>query len=144
MLLWGERGACRGDEVTDVFDLLETSGRQCSLPLRSLSILPIPSTTHSRSPLNTLSSTTTPLETDCAPAISILEAPHFPKNSKNLLVQDRNVRAAYRDGILLPVHVISSGFATDLNAKPSGPTDCIRKRSVLLNIKAKLSFQKCL
>ena len=23
-LLWGERGACRGDEVTDVFDLRET------------------------------------------------------------------------------------------------------------------------
>jgi hypothetical protein len=23
-LLWGERGACRGDEVTDVFDLWET------------------------------------------------------------------------------------------------------------------------
>jgi hypothetical protein len=55
----------------------------------------------------------TPLETDCAPAISILKAPHFPKNSKNLLVQDRNVRAAYRDKILIPVHVLSSGFATD-------------------------------
>ena len=86
----------------------------------------------------------TPLETDCAPAISILEAPHFPKNSKNLLVQDRNVREAYRAGILLPVHVLSSGFATDLNAKPSGPTDFIRKRSVLLNIKANPSFQKYL
>ncbi len=23
-LLWGERGTCRGDEVTDVFDLWET------------------------------------------------------------------------------------------------------------------------
>jgi hypothetical protein len=30
----------------------------------------------------------TPLEIDCAPAFSILTAPHFPKNSKNLLVQE--------------------------------------------------------
>ena len=42
----------------------------------------------------------TPPETDCAPAISIMDAPHFPKNSKNLLIQDRNIRAAYRDGII--------------------------------------------
>ena len=66
----------------------------------------------------------TPLEMDCAPAISILEAPHFPKNSKNLLVQ-----AAFHNGILTPVYVLSDGFATDLNAKPSGPTDFTRKRA---------------
>ena len=48
----------------------------------------------------------TPLENDCAPAFSILTAPSFPKNSKNLLVQDRNVREAYRDQILTPVHVL--------------------------------------
>jgi hypothetical protein len=86
----------------------------------------------------------TVLETDCAPAMSILQAPHFPRNSKNLLVQDRNVRAAYRDGLLYPVHVPSSGFATDLNAKPSGPTDFQRKRSVLLNIPANPAFKKYL
>ena len=86
----------------------------------------------------------TPLETDCAPAISILEAPHFPKHSKNLLVQDRNVRAALRDGILSPVHVLSKGFATDLNAKPSGPRDFLAKRAVLLNIKANPTFAKYL
>ena len=49
----------------------------------------------------------TPLENDCAPAFSILTAPSFPKNSKNLLVQDRNVREAYRDQIITPVHVLS-------------------------------------
>ena len=59
----------------------------------------------------------TPLENDCAPAFSILLAPHFPKNSKNRLVQDRDVREAYHDKILTPVHVLSKGFATDLNAK---------------------------
>jgi hypothetical protein len=41
---------------------------------------------------------------------------------------------AYRDKILTPVHVLSQGFATDLNAKPSGPTDFKAKRAVLLNI----------
>jgi hypothetical protein len=56
------------------------------------------------------------LETDFAPAFSILMAPSFPKNSKNLLVQDRSVHEAYRDKILTPVHVLSKGFATDLNA----------------------------
>ena len=86
----------------------------------------------------------TPLENDCAPAFSILLAPHFPKNSKNLLVQDRNVREAYRDKILTPVHVLSKGFATDLNAKPSGPTDFIAKRAVLLNIAANPAFAKYL
>ena len=86
----------------------------------------------------------TPLETDCAPAISIMDAPHFPKNSKNLLIQDRNVRAAYRDGIITPVHVQSAGFATDLNAKPSGATDFTRKRAVLLNIPANPEFAKYL
>jgi hypothetical protein len=69
-------------------------------------------------------------------------SPQFPKNSKNLLVQDRNVRAAYRDKILIPVHVISKGFATDLNAKPCGPTDFKAKRAVLLNIKANPDFAK--
>jgi hypothetical protein len=82
----------------------------------------------------------TPLETDCAPAISIMDAPDFPKNSKNLLVQDRNVRAAYRDHIISPVHVKSAGFATDLNAKPSGPTDFTSKRATLLNIAANPDF----
>ena len=86
----------------------------------------------------------TPLENDCAPAFSILLAPHFPKNSKNLLVQDRNVREAYRDKILTPVHVLSKGFATDLNAKPSGPTDFLAKRAVLLNIAANPAFAKYL
>jgi hypothetical protein len=84
----------------------------------------------------------TPLENDCAPAFSILTAPHFPKNSKNLLVQDRNVREAYRDQILRPVHVLSQGFATDLNAKPCRPTDFLAKRAVLLNIKANPDFAK--
>ena len=32
-LLWGERGACRGDEVTDVFDLWET--KLCYLGVES-------------------------------------------------------------------------------------------------------------
>ena len=71
-------------------------------------------------------------------------SPQFPKNSKNLLVQDRNVRAAYRDKILTPVHVISKGFATDLNAKLCGPTDFKAKRAVLLNIKANPDFAKYL
>jgi hypothetical protein len=61
-----------------------------------------------------------------------------------LLVQDRNVRAALRDGILSPVHVLSKGFATDLNAKPSGPRDFLAKRAVLLNIKANPTFAKYL
>ena len=86
----------------------------------------------------------TPLETDCAPAFSILTAPHFPKNSKNLLVQDRSVREAYHDKIITTVHVLSKGFATDLNAKPSGPTDFIDKRAVLLNIAANPAFAKYL
>ena len=86
----------------------------------------------------------TPLETDCAPAFSILLAPDFPKNSKNLLVQDRSVREAYHDKILTPVHVLSKGFATDLNAKPSGPTDFKAKRAKLLNIAANPAFEKYL
>jgi hypothetical protein len=86
----------------------------------------------------------TPLENDCAPAFSILLAPQFPKNSKNLLVQDRNVRAAYEDKVITPVHVLSKGFATDLNAKPCGPTDFKAKRAVLLNIKANPAFAKYL
>jgi hypothetical protein len=53
-----------------------------------------------------------------------------------LLVQDRNVRAA--------LHVLSKGFATDLNAKPSGPRDFLAKRAVLLNIKANPTFAKYL
>ncbi len=60
------------------------------------------------------------------------EENHFPKNSKNRLVQDRNVRAAYHDGIITLIHVQSAGFATDLNAKPSGPTDSTSKRATLL------------
>jgi len=82
----------------------------------------------------------TPLETDCAPAISIMDAPSFPKNSKNLLIQDRNVRLAYHHQIISPVHVQSAGFATDLNAKPSGPTDFTNKRATLLNIAANPDF----
>ena len=85
-----------------------------------------------------------PLEMDCAPASSILTAQHFPKNSKNLLVQDRSVREAYHDKILTPVHVLSKGFATDLNAKPSGPTDFIAKQAILLNIAANPVFAKYL
>jgi len=84
------------------------------------------------------------LENDCAPAFSILLAPQFPKNSKNLLVQDRNIHAAYEDKIITPVHVLSKGFATDLNAKPCGPTDFKAKRAVLLNIKANLALAKYL
>ena len=71
-------------------------------------------------------------------------APSFPKNSKNLLLQDRNVREAYRDQTPTPVHVLSKGFATDLNAKPSEPTDFLAKRAVLLNIKANPDFAKYL
>jgi len=43
-----------------------------------------------------------PLETDCAPAFRIFTAPHFPKNSKNLLVQ--NPPRAYHDKIPTPYH----------------------------------------
>jgi hypothetical protein len=50
------------------------------------------------------------------------------------------VRAAYRDHIITPVHVQSAGFATDLNAKPSGPTDFTSKRATLLNIAANPDF----
>jgi len=71
-------------------------------------------------------------------------APQFPKNSKNLLVQDLNVRQSYANKILAPVHVLSKGFATDLNAKPCGPTDFKAKRAVLLNIKANPAFAKYL
>jgi hypothetical protein len=73
----------------------------------------------------------TPLETDCAPAISIFETPHFPKNSKNLLVQDQNVRAALRDGILSPVHVLSKGFATDLEASAEFTPKCQRDELIV-------------
>jgi hypothetical protein len=71
-------------------------------------------------------------------------APHFPKNSKNLLVQERSVREAYRDKILTPVRVLSQGFAIDLNAEPSGPTYFKAKRAVLLNIAANPDFAKYL
>jgi len=67
-----------------------------------------------------------------------------PKNSKNLLVQDRSVCEAYHDKILTPIHVLSKGFATDLNAKPSGPTDFKAKRAKLLNIAANPAFAKYL
>ena len=83
----------------------------------------------------------TPLETDCAPAFIILLAPDFPKNSK---IQDCSVREAYCDKIFTPVHVLSKGFATDLNAKPSGPTDFKAKRAKLLNIAANPAFAKYL
>jgi len=73
----------------------------------------------------------TPLENDRAPAFSIL------------IVQDRNVREAYRDQILTPVHLLSKGFATDQNAKPSGPTDFLAMRAVL-NINTNLDFAKYL
>ena len=39
---------------------------------------------------------------------------------------------------------LSKGFATDLNAKPSEPTDFLAKRAVLLNIKANPDFAKYL
>ncbi len=64
--------------------------------------------------------------------------------SKNLLVQDRSVCEAYHDKILTPAHVLSKGFATDLNAKPSGPTDFKAKRAKLLNIAANPAFAKYL
>ena len=73
-----------------------------------------------------------PLETDCAPAFSIPMNPSFPKNSKNLLVQDRSAREAYRDNILTPVHILSKGFVS----VEVGPTDFIAKRAKLLNIAA--------
>ena len=63
------------------------------------------------------------------PAIRMTTAPFFPRNSKNPLVQDRNVREAMADGIIDFVHVLSENFDTDLNTKPSYPLEFIRKRS---------------
>jgi len=77
----------------------------------------------------------TPLATDSALAFRILTAPQFHKNSKKLLVQDRNVREAYKDKIITHVHVLSKGFATDLNTKQSGPTDFIAKRATFLTLR---------
>ena len=78
--------------------------------------------------------------TPFAPAFRILMTPQFPKNSNNLLVQDRSAREAYRYKIITPVHVLSKGFPTNLNAKPSGPTDFKAKRAVLLNIAANPAY----
>jgi hypothetical protein len=66
------------------------------------------------------------------------------KNSKNLLVQVCSVREAYHDKIITSVHIVSKRFATDLNAKPTGSTDFIAKRAVLLNIAANQAFAKYL
>ena len=66
------------------------------------------------------------------------------KNSKNLLVQDRNVREAYHDKIITSVHIVSKRFATDLNARPTWSTDFIARRAVLLNIAANPAFAKYL
>ncbi len=63
-------------------------------------------------------------------------APFFRRNSKNLLVQDRNVREAIADGIIDFIHVLYENFDADLNAKPSCPLEFIRKGSTLLNIVA--------
>ena len=88
--------------------------------------------------------TPTPLETDCAPAISILEAPHFPKNPRTSW--SRIAMSA------LPIVTESSlQFTSSLQVlqlismrKPSGPTEFRRKRSVLLNIPANPAFKKYL
>jgi len=61
----------------------------------------------------------TEIRTDCAPAIRMATAPFFPRNSKNALIQDRNVREAMDDDIMDFVHVLSKDFDADLNAKPS-------------------------
>ena len=63
-------------------------------------------------------------------------APFFRRNSKNLLVQNRNVREAIADGIIDFIHVLYENFDADLNAKPSCPLEFIRKGSTLLNIVA--------
>jgi len=86
----------------------------------------------------------TVLETDSASCISTIEAPTFPKNCKNLLVENRNVRDAYAEGIIRPIHVASKSFMMDLNAKPTDPTDFRRKRATLLNISANPDFGKYL
>jgi len=62
-------------------------------------------------------------------------APFFPRNSKNALIQDRNVREAMEDEIVDFVYVLSKDFDADLNAKPSLAPEFIRKRSTLLNIR---------
>ena len=47
------------------------------------------------------------IETDSAPSIATVVAPSFPRHSKNLLVENRNVRAAIAAGVIHPVHVLS-------------------------------------
>ena len=86
----------------------------------------------------------TVIETDSAPSIATAVAPSFPRHSKNLLVENRNVRAAIDAGIIQPVHVLSKGFMADLNAKPTGTADFIDKRSRLLNVAAYPTFAKYL
>jgi len=78
----------------------------------------------------------TEIWTDCAPAIRMATAPFFQdRNSKNALIQDRNVREAMEDEIVDFVHVLSKDFDADLNAKPSLAPELICKRSTLLNIR---------
>jgi len=49
----------------------------------------------------------TEIRTNYAPAIRMATAPFFPRNSKNALLQDRNVREAMNDEIVDIVHVLS-------------------------------------
>jgi hypothetical protein len=67
-------------------------------------------------------------------------APFFPRNSKNLLIQDRNVRETMTDGIVDFVHVLFKDF----DAKPSPAPKFIRKRSTTLNIPAASHLHKYL
>ena len=73
------------------------------------------------------------IRSDCAPAIRMVTAPFFSRNSKNLLIQDRNVRVATTDSIVDFVHVLSKDFDADLNAKPSPAPEFICKNSSIQN-----------
>jgi hypothetical protein len=86
----------------------------------------------------------TEIFTDSAPSIATANAPSFPRHSKNLLVENRNVREAVLTGIIRPVHILSKGFMADINAKPTGTADFIAKRALLLNVAAHPPFAKYL
>jgi len=47
------------------------------------------------------------VRTDCTPAIRMATAQFFPRNSKNALIQDRNVREAMTDEIVDFIRVLS-------------------------------------
>jgi hypothetical protein len=64
----------------------------------------------------------------------------FLKESKNLLIQDRNVREAMTDGNVDFLYVLSKDF----DAKPSPAPEFIRKRFTLLNIAAAPHLHKYL